>query len=109
MTRIVLNLLKHYPDVKPLNLSEPPNAVFDKAVQVLTDMGLEVVSANSETHTVEATETTFWFGFKDDVVVRIKPSETGSVVDVRSVSRVGRSDLGANAKRIQEILKRLGG
>jgi hypothetical protein len=53
---------------------------------------------------VEATATTFWFGFKDDVVVRVRPAAAGSVVDVRSVSRVGVSDLGANARRIGRIL-----
>jgi uncharacterized protein (DUF1499 family) len=55
---------------------------------------------------VEATDTTFWFGFKDDVVVRVRAAENGggSIVDVRSVSRVGQSDLGLNAKRIGSIL-----
>ena len=53
---------------------------------------------------IEATATTFWFGFKDDVVVRIRSTANGSIVDVRSVSRVGRSDLGVNAKRIRAIL-----
>ncbi len=53
---------------------------------------------------IEATATTFWFGFKDDVVVRVRSTVNGSIVDVRSVSRVGQSDLGANAKRIRAIL-----
>jgi uncharacterized protein (DUF1499 family) len=53
--------------------------------------------------------TSFWFGFKDDVVVRIIPERGGSRVDVRSVSRVGRSDVGANAKRIRTYLQALAG
>ncbi|MCZ0942003.1 MAG: DUF1499 domain-containing protein, partial [Gammaproteobacteria bacterium] len=56
---------------------------------------------------IEATATTFWFGFKDDVAVRVRPHPQGALVDVRSVSRVGRSDGGVNAKRIGEILRRL--
>jgi uncharacterized protein (DUF1499 family) len=58
---------------------------------------------------IEATATTFWFGFKDDVVLRIRPTANGSIVDVRSVSRVGQSDLGANAKRIRAILRGIEG
>ena len=57
---------------------------------------------------IEATDTTRWFGFKDDVVVRVKPEGTGSRVDVRSLSRVGRSDVGKNASRIRAYLTALG-
>ena len=60
---------------------------------------------------VEGTDVTFWYGYKDDVVVRVRDSGTGSVVDIRSKSRVGVSDLGANAKRVralgEEIRRRL--
>ena len=56
---------------------------------------------------IEATDTTFWFGFKDDVVIRIQPAEAGSRVDVRSTSRVGVGDLGVNAARIRRFLERL--
>ena len=56
---------------------------------------------------IEATDTTFWMGFKDDVVIRIRPEGSGSRVDMRSVSRVGRSDIGVNAARIAGYLERL--
>jgi uncharacterized protein (DUF1499 family) len=56
---------------------------------------------------LEATARTPWFGFYDDVVVRVRAQGTGSRVDVRSVSRVGRSDVGMNAKRIREFTRRL--
>ena len=56
---------------------------------------------------IEATDTTLWFGFKDDVVVRITSAPTGSRMDVRSVSRVGKSDLGTNARRIEAYLSRM--
>jgi len=70
-------------------------------------MGWEIVATDSLAGRIEATATTTWFGFKDDVVVRVQASGAGSRVDVRSVSRVGRSDVGANAARIRVYLKRL--
>ena len=70
-------------------------------------MGWEIVDANPGQGRIEATDATFWFGFKDDMVVRVAPTETGSRVDVRSLSRVGRSDVGTNAKRIRAFLARL--
>ena len=99
-----------YPWVQTLSLADNPAVALMKAVTVLEDMGLEVVNVSADKGLAEATATTFWYGFKDDVVVRVRSaaSGTGSVVDVRSVSRVGRSDLGLNAKRIGEILAGLG-
>ena len=98
-----------YPWVKPLTLMVPVDEVVDRAEAVMRDMGLEIVSSNKTTGLVEATATTFWFGFKDDVAVRVQPAaDGGTQVDLRSVSRVGQSDLGANAARIGEILKGLG-
>jgi uncharacterized protein (DUF1499 family) len=100
-----------YPWVKTMNSATSPAIVLNNAVTVLEDMGLEVVNVSAEEGIVEATDTTFWYGFKDDVVVRVRSAESGSgsIVDVRSVSRVGRSDVGLNAKRIGEILNGLGG
>jgi uncharacterized protein (DUF1499 family) len=63
------------------------------------------VVADAAAHRIEATDTTFWFGFTDDIAVRITPTDAGgSRVDVRSASRVGRSDVGTNARRIREYL-----
>ncbi len=56
---------------------------------------------------IEATDTTALFGFKDDIVVRVRPAGNGSRVDVRSVSRIGSSDVGTNARRIEAYLDRL--
>lgn len=96
-----------YPWVKSYISPVPPAQMIAKVVGVLEGMGLEVVSADTVAGRVEATDTTFWFGFKDDVVVRIRDEAGGSVVDIRSVSRVGQSDLGKNAARIGEILNAL--
>jgi uncharacterized protein (DUF1499 family) len=99
-----------YPWVKPLTLQASADEVVDRAEAVMRDMGLEIVSVNKTAGLVEATATTFWFGFKDDVAVRVQPAvDGGTRVDVRSISRVGQSDLGANAARIGEILNGLGG
>ncbi|MCB1686408.1 MAG: DUF1499 domain-containing protein, partial [Pseudomonadales bacterium] len=69
---------------------------------------LEIVAVDADAGVIEATATTFWFGFKDDVVVRVRDDSAGGVkVDARSVSRVGLSDLGANAARIEALLGRL--
>ena len=71
--------------------------------------GWDVVSQNAEAGILSATATTFWFGFKDDIAVRVRAEGAGSVVDVRSTSRVGLSDLGANAARIEAYLAGVSG
>ncbi len=96
-----------YPDVTPVVLEEPTDRAFGRALEAARDMGWEIVAADPAEGRIEATATTFWFGFKDDVVVRITPLEGRSVVDVRSVSRVGRSDVGKNAERIREYMDKL--
>ncbi|MDA1106921.1 MAG: DUF1499 domain-containing protein [Proteobacteria bacterium] len=98
---------RYYPDIQPLTLAQPPAQVFPRALAAAQAMGWEVVEASEREGRIEATATTFWFGFKDDVVVRLTPAGAGSRIDVRSVSRVGVSDLGANAQRIRAYLKRL--
>jgi uncharacterized protein (DUF1499 family) len=97
-----------YPDVRPLILPLAPGAAFTRALDAARGAGWEIVAADSTAGRIEATETTSWFGFKDDVVVRISPADGGSRVDVRSVSRVGKSDVGTNARRIQGYLRSLG-
>ncbi len=97
-----------YPDIVPLELAVAPAAAFARALDAATAMGWEIVAADAAAGRIEATATTPWFGFRDDIVVRVAPTPTGSRIDVRSVSRVGKSDLGANAKRIRAFLARLG-
>ncbi len=97
---------KAYPDIKSLVVKTPPAETVQKAIDAARGRGWEIVSTDTPTGRVEATDTTTWFGFKDDIVVRVRPEATGgSRVDVRSVSRVGGGDVGANAKRIREFLK----
>lgn len=96
-----------YPDIQPINLSEPPDAAFQRASTTARDLGWDIVAAVPNEGRIEATDTTSWFGFKDDVVVRVAPAAGGSRLDVRSVSRLGESDLGKNAQRIRAYLQRL--
>ena len=96
-----------YPDIRPLHLAVPPNMAFARALATARAMGWEIVAADTSAGRIEATATTRWFGFKDDVVIRIRPEAEGSRVDVRSVSRVGKSDLGTNAARVRSFLARL--
>ncbi|HEX8391630.1 MAG TPA: DUF1499 domain-containing protein [Longimicrobium sp.] len=98
---------KAYPDLRPLMMAMPVDSAFANAVSVARDMGWEVVDQSRQDGRIEATATTPWFGFKDDVVVRVTSASGISRVDVRSKSRVGRGDVGANAKRIRDYLKRL--
>lgn len=96
-----------YPDLGPLTLQEPPPQAFTCALEGARAMGWDIVASEPTEGRIEATATTFWFGFKDDVVVRVTPTDGGSRIDVRSVSRVGRSDVGANAERIAAYLSYL--
>lgn len=96
-----------YPDVQPLHLELVPAEAFERALDAARDLGWEVADASRNDGRIEATDTTFWYGFKDDVVVRVRPDGSGSRVDVRSMSRLGGSDVGANAERIRRYLARI--
>lgn len=98
---------KAYPDIGPALLDVPPREAFDRALAAARAAGWEIVAAVPEDNRIEATATTLWFGFKDDVVIRVAPAGRGSRVDLRSVSRVGRSDFGANAKRVRQFVQTL--
>lgn len=106
--RIAALQTQAYPWVQPLESTLAPDDALIRSQDVLEAMGLDIVAVDASAGCVEATDTTFWFGFKDDVVVRVRPSATGSLVDVRSVSRVGVSDLGVNARRIGDFLGAFG-
>jgi uncharacterized protein (DUF1499 family) len=96
-----------YPDVQPLRLAVPPAQAFERAEAAARAMGWEIAEANAGDGRIEATDTTFWYGFKDDVVIRVRAEDEGSRIDVRSMSRLGGSDVGANAERIRRYLSRV--
>jgi uncharacterized protein (DUF1499 family) len=83
-------------------------AVITKAAEISEGFGWNVASVDHAGGRLEVTETTLWFQFKDDMVVRVTANESGgSIVDARSVSRVGGSDIGVNAKRIRKLFAAL--
>ena len=98
-----------YPDVRPLMVESPPDEVFPRMLAAAEAMDWAIVSSDQASGRIEATATVPWWGFKDDIVVVMSPSGNGTRVDVRSKSRVGKSDLGVNAARIQEYLGRIAG
>jgi uncharacterized protein (DUF1499 family) len=90
-----------YPNLAPLRLTVPPGDAFTRALDAAAAMGWTIVAADPAQRRIEAYDKTLWFGFTDDIVVRLAPEGTGTRVDMRSASRVGISDLGKNARRIR--------
>jgi len=102
---------KAYGDIRSVRVNEPVQRVVAKAERLAKARGWDVAKSLPAEGRLEATETSAFFQFKDDVVLRVRPSDTGegSIVDMRSVSRVGQSDLGMNAKRVRSFLADLTG
>lgn len=97
-----------YPDIRSIVVSDEKQAAFAKAEAVARQMGWKIKATNPEAGTIEATDTTFWYGFKDDVIIRLRNSEGGgTLVDIRSISRVGGSDIGKNAERVHAFLDKM--
>jgi uncharacterized protein (DUF1499 family) len=96
-----------FPDIQPLLLTETPAAAYRRALAAAQAAGWDVVAQDEAAGRIEAVATTFWFGFKDDVVVRLRPAASGTRVDVRSKSRVGLGDAGTNARRVRAFLASL--
>lgn len=90
-----------YPDLAPIRLDVPPADAFARARGAAESLGWEITAADPERGVLEAEQRSRLFRFVDDVVVRVRPADGGSVVDVRSKSRDGRGDLGVNARRIR--------
>jgi uncharacterized protein (DUF1499 family) len=96
-----------YPDIGPLHLDVTPAEAFDRAAAAARAMKWEIVATDPAQGRIEAIATTFWFGFKDDIAVRISADGNGSRIDVRSLSRIGKSDVGANARRVRDYLAKV--
>lgn len=100
--------LQAYPDVQAIYLDMEYDEAFDRALQAAEEMPWEeIVTSDRKAGLIEAVDKLPWFGFKDDVVIRIDTAETTEhyKLDVRSVSRIGRGDIGVNAQRIRDYLK----
>jgi uncharacterized protein (DUF1499 family) len=95
----------HYSDLRTVRLATPPAETVRRVASLARDRGWATALVDDKSGTVEATATSLFFRFKDDVVVRVRPAPGGgSLVDMRSISRVGGSDVGMNAKRVRAFL-----
>jgi uncharacterized protein (DUF1499 family) len=100
-----------FPDIQPIFLDLNVEDVFSKSRSAIDKMGMETLATKEtkEEIVIEATDTSFWFGFVDDFIIRIRPDDKKTRIDLRSKSRVGISDLGANAARMREFLSHFRG
>jgi len=96
-----------YPEVITLHSSLAPVDLFARAEKVVADHGWVVAESVPGEGRLEATDSTPMFGFKDDIVIRVKAAGQGSDLDIRSMSRIGRSDVGKNAERIRGFLEKM--
>jgi uncharacterized protein (DUF1499 family) len=96
-----------YPDIQTIVLKQDKDAAFAAALAAAEAMGWEIVANEPAEGRIEATATTPFVGFKDDVVIRVKGSPAGTLVDVRSKSRFGKGDAGVNAKRVRAYTAKL--
>jgi hypothetical protein len=97
-----------YPEIEPADLAGfPPGAAFRIALAAARNLGWNIVTADSASGRIEATATTAWFGFTDDIAVRIAPTDNGSRVDVRSFSSAGQDDADTNAHRVRQYIAQL--
>ncbi|MGQ3298503.1 DUF1499 domain-containing protein [Reyranella sp.] len=96
-----------FPDIEPVTLAVPPAEAFKRAERVAAALNWEIVARVPADGRLEAIATSPWFGFRDDIVVRIRPQGAGSRVDIRSKSRIGEADLGGNVERVRAFLARL--
>jgi hypothetical protein len=94
-----------YPDIKTHIVNSSPERAFQQALETVHAMGWDIVASVPGEGRIEATDSTFWFGFKDDIVIRITPAGYRSMLDIRSVSRVGTGDAATNANRIRAFMK----
>jgi len=96
-----------YPDIQPILLDQQPAEAFEVALAAARAQGWSIDAAEPASGRIEASVRSLWFGFVDDLVVQVSPAAAGSRIDVRSTSRVGISDLGANAARIRAFQSQL--
>lgn len=101
---VIAQQLEAYPDLATLRRSGSFESTYNRALTTARAMGWDVTREDPTGGYIEAVATTALMNFRDDIVIRVRTNEEGSLVDLRSVSRVGRSDLGANAKRIRAFI-----
>ncbi len=98
---------KAYPELQTLTYTQSKSELVKATEQAVDNLGWELVNTDTSTGIIEATDTTTWFGFQDDIVIRVTDEGSERLVDIRSKSRVGGSDLGTNAERIRNFIEEL--
>jgi len=93
-----------YPDIQPINTLKGRERVYKEMRKLIEERDWEITYEDPDGGHLEAVATSFWLGFKDDIVVRILPRGPSSVLDIRSSSRLGQSDLGVNAQRVRQLI-----
>ena len=109
-SKVAAQQKKAYPDIVPVDLEVSEDEAFRRAEAAVRSLGWDVAALIAAEGRIEATDTTTWFGFKDDIVIRVRPVEGApgqSRIDARSVSRIGRSDVGTNANRLRGFISLL--
>jgi uncharacterized protein (DUF1499 family) len=106
-TKLTTVQKKSYPDIVPEMLDLPPAQAFDRALAVAQARGWSILKADPAAGIIEASERSRWYGFTDDIAVRITPLDSGSRVDIRSGARQGGGDFGVNATRVRGFLAAL--
>lgn len=97
--------LEKFPWVKPIMSELNSDAAYKRALKIANDLNWEIASSDAENGRIEATDYTKWFHFNDDIVIRVTKIDSGSKIDIRSLSRVGGSDHGLGAARIMKFIK----
>ncbi len=98
---------KSYPDIFTARVLITPDRLYERGLRAARKMGWHIVLADEKNHRIEATDTSLFFGFTDDIAIRVAKSGMGAKLDIRSESRVGVSDIGKNAARIRAFMKAL--
>ena len=97
-----------YPDIQPVMMNLPPDLAFERALRAARETsGWNIHAVVPQDGRIEVVAKTLWFGFEDDVVIRVMATEGGSRIDIRSTGRIARRDGGANARRVQAYIKKL--
>ncbi|WP_372742756.1 DUF1499 domain-containing protein [Neptunomonas sp.] len=94
-----------FPDIKPINSPLGKTEAFNRALEVANNMDWEIIAQDPRSGIIEAVASTRFFNFQDDVIIRISEHGTNSIVDIRSHSRVGRSDRGKNGERVRAFIE----
>ena len=100
-----------YPEIQPMLVDLEPDQAYRMALRIAKELGWRIVDATPPNlrgegqAQIDAADRSLFFGFAADIALRIRPQGAKTVIDIRSASRVGRHDFGANAKRVERFIR----